>query len=129
MKDKILEISKKKTIRVIQQSSEKNCEFLSNFYTKNNVENKIFTFDKNFSNLMHQSDLCITRAGASTMAELSVFNIPFIAVPLPTSKDNHQFENANYYNNNGCCWLINQDDFEEKIEKTLNDIFEQKSDF
>ena len=78
---------------------------------------------------MHQSDLCITRAGASTMAELSVLNIPFIAVPLPTSKDNHQFENANYYNNNNCCWLINQDDFEEKIEKTLNDIFKQKSDF
>ena len=42
-------------------------------------------------------DFCITRAGASTLAELSFLNIPFMAVPLPTSKDNHQFENASFY--------------------------------
>ena len=56
-------------------------------------------------------------------------NIPFIAVPLPTSKDNHQLENANYYKKKDCCWIIEQSSFKEKIEKTLNDIIEKKKDY
>jgi len=56
-------------------------------------------------------------------------NIPFIAVPLPSSKDNHQFENANYYKNNDCCWIINQNDFEDKVENLLLEIINNKSDF
>ena len=129
LKDKILNISKKTPIRVIHQTSEKNYSSLSDFYRKKNIENKIFTFDNNFEGLMHESDLCITRAGASTLAELSVLNIPFIAIPLPTSKDNHQFENANFYKRKDCCWLIEQDHFEKKIEEVLIEIFEKKSVF
>ncbi len=56
-------------------------------------------------------------------------NIPFIAVPLPTSKDNHQFENANYYKVKDCCWLIKQNSFEEKIEEILEEILNNKSDY
>ena len=69
---------------------------------------------ENFADYIQQSDLCISRAGASTLAELSVMNVPFIAVPLPTSKDNHQLENANFYKNKDCCWLIEQTYFEER---------------
>ena len=129
LKNSLIEISKKFSIKVIQQTNEKNISFLSNFYSKNNIENKIFNFDKNFSIYMQKADLCITRAGASTLAELSVLNIPFIAVPLPSSKDDHQFENANFYNNNDCCWLINQDNFEEKIEDILKEILQNKTNY
>ena len=95
---------------------------------KNNLENKIFSFDKNLSNYIQQADLCITRAGASTLAELSVMNVPFVAIPLPTSKDNHQFENAVYYKNFDCCWIVEQNYFDEKIEDLLNNIMINKKD-
>ena len=55
-------------------------------------------------------------------------NIPFIAVPLPKSKDNHQLENANYYKDKDCCWIIEQKNFEEKIQNFLEDILKDKSD-
>jgi len=129
LKNSVVNISKKFSIKVIQQTNEKNIYDLRDFYSKNNIENTIFSFDKNFSNIIQQADLCLTRAGASTLAELSVLNIPFVAVPLPTSKDNHQFENANFYKNNGCCWIIEQNFFEEKIEEILKDIFVNKSDY
>ena len=129
LKNFVVNISKKKSIKVIQQTNEKNIAFLQNFYLKNNIENKIFSFDKNFFNSFQQTDICITRAGASTLAELSVMNIPFIAVPLPTSKDNHQFENANYYKNNGCCWIIEQTSFDEKIESLLKNIINNKREY
>ena len=96
---------------------------------KNNIENKIFNYEKNFINIIQKADLCITRAGASTLAELSVLNIPFIAVPLPTSKDNHQHENAIFYKNNDCCWIIEQEYFEAKIEEILKEILVKKSDY
>ena len=97
LKKCIVNISKKNPIKIIQQTKEKNIPLLTEFYSKNNIEHKIFSFDKNFASSIQQADLCITRSGASTLAELSLLNIPFIAVPLPTSKDNHQLENANFY--------------------------------
>ena len=129
LKNIILNISKKNLFKIFQQTSEKNISKLSEFYSKNNIENKIFSFNENFFDILQETDLCITRAGASTLAELSVMNIPFIAVPLPTSKDNHQLENANFYKRNGCCWTIEQNDFEEKIEECLREIIEKKSDY
>ena len=126
LKNSIANISKRKSIKIIHQTSEKNIVNLSKFYNDNNIENKIFSFDENFINTIQQADLCITRAGASTLAELSVLNIPFIAVPLPTSKDNHQLENAIFYKNKDCCWLIEQNHFESDIERVLDEIFELK---
>ena len=129
LKKKIVNISKKYPLRIIQQTNEKNILNLKDFYIKNDVENLVFSFDKNFEEIVGKSDFCITRAGASTLAELSVLNIPFIAVPLPTSKDNHQFENANFYKDKGCCWILDQKLFDMEIEELLKDIFENKTDF
>ncbi len=129
LKESIVKLSKKKLIKVFQQTNAKNILSLKDFYSKNNVENNIFSFEKNFDKILNQVDLCITRAGASTLAELSVLNVPFIAVPLPTSKDNHQFENAKFYEDKNTCWLIEQHSFEEKIDEYLKDIFEKKSDY
>ena len=129
LKKNIVNISKKFPIKIIQQTAEKNIDSLNDFYSKNHIESKIFSFDKNFIQNIQEADLCITRAGASTLAELSVMNIPFIAVPLPTSKDNHQMENANFYKENNSCWIIEQINFEEKIEEFLKDVLNNKSDY
>ena len=129
LKNSIVNISKKFPLNIIHQTNYKNITQLKDFYYKHNVENIIFSFDKNFDNIIKKTDLCLTRAGASTLAELSVLNIPFIAVPLPTSIDNHQFENANFYKNYDCCWIIEEKFFEEKIEEVLNEILIDKSDY
>ena len=102
---------------------------LVNFYSQNNIESKVFSFDHNLNEVLKQGDLCITRAGASSLAELSFLNIPFVAIPLPSSKDNHQYENANFYRNNNCCWIIEQNHFEEKIEELLNNILDDKREY
>ncbi len=126
----ILKISKIKSLKIIHQTNEKNIDFFKNFYTKNKIENNVFSFDENLNMLLKQSDLCISRAGASSLAELSLLNVPFIAIPLPTSKDNHQFENANYYKNKDCCWILEQKFFnEQKFEDLMIGIIENKDNF
>ena len=77
-----------------------------------------------------RQDLCITRAGASSLAELSFLNIPFIAIPLPSSKDNHQYENAKYYEEQDCCWIIDQKNFDDqKFEKFLLELTNKSQDY
>ena len=114
IKESILSVSKSCLINVIHQTSEKNINYLKNFYKINNIESKVFSFDQNLNELMKQSDLCISRSGASSLAEMSLMNVPFIAIPLPRSKDNHQYENAKYYYDKDCCWIIDQKKFDKK---------------
>ena len=127
LKKSILNISKKFSIKVIQQTKLTNISSLKKFYSENNIENEIFNFENNFIKKISETDICITRAGATTLAELSILNVPFIAVPLPSSKDNHQFENANFYEKNDCCWILEQNLFEEKIEHLIIEIMQNRS--
>ena len=128
--ESIVKISKVNPLKIIHQTNKKKVDFFKNFYSENKIENIVFNFNQNLDNLLNQSDLCITRAGASSLAEISFLNIPFIAIPLPTSKDNHQFKNANYYKNKGCCWVIDQMNFDKKkFEDLLQDLLKKEEDF
>ena len=113
-KEIMFEISSNFLIKIIQQTSRENIDNLKNFYDTNNIENIIFDFDENLISLINNSDLCITRAGASSLAEVSFLEKPFITIPLPTSKDDHQKKNAEYYEKKGCCWIFD--------EKRLNKV-------
>ena len=126
----LISIAKKVSIKIIHQTSEKNINFFKNFYSQNNIENKVFSFDHNLNKVLKQADLCITRAGATSLAELSFLKIPFVAIPLPSSKDNHQYENAKYYKEQGCCWIIDQKNFDEqKFEKFLLELVNKSQDY
>ena len=129
IKESLAILSKEFQLKIIHQTSKKNIFSLAEFYSSFEIENLIFDFNDDFIKILEQTDLCITRAGASTLAELSISNIPFIAVPLPTSKDNHQFENANFYEKKKCCWIIDQKIFQNTVKELLRDIFTNKSVF
>ena len=43
---------------------------------------------------MTAADLVVSRAGASTLAELTILGRPMVLVPLPTAADDHQRKNA-----------------------------------
>ena len=130
IKDSIIELKKKYDLKIYQQTNFENIENLKNFYNDNNIKNYIFEYDDSFLNIISKTDLCITRAGASTLSELIFLNIPFLAIPLPSSKDNHQYENANYYKDKNCCWILDQKEFNKgKLLEILNDIISNKNDF
>ncbi len=126
----IINLSIKHPIRIIQQTNSNNINELRKIYNDAKIENIIFDFSLNFKDLVSESDLCITRAGASSLAEMSIMNKPFLAVPLYNSKDNHQFENANFYQKLNCCWIMSQKDFDiHKLEQFLNKILSDKTDY
>ena len=113
-------------ISISQQCIDKQKNILSDFYDKNGIINYVFKFDENTIKLFSNSDLAITRCGASTIAELTHSLTPFIAVPLPNSINNHQYLNAKFYEENGCCFLLEQKNFTTEnlfnlVVKTIED--------
>ena len=124
----IIDISKKNKIFVIHQVvDKKTCVEIKNNYDQNNIGNFLFEFDTEIYDKFDNIDLAITRSGASTLNELVALGIPFIAVPLPKSKDNHQYFNAKYFADKNFCWLINQNEFENnEIEKFINSLLINK---
>ena len=101
-------------IEIFQQCAQSQANEIKNFYDKNNIKNFVFQFHSNIIELISSSTIAITRCGASTTAELLHALTPFIAVPLPNSIDNHQYLNAKYYESKGCCWLLEQNNFNTK---------------
>ena len=128
--ESIIYLSKKYKLKILQQTSFKNYKNLKVFYSNNNVENELFDFNENIFDFMSRANICITRAGASTLAELTFLNLAYIAIPLPFAKDNHQFENAVFYKSQGCCWMLNQNELNKNnLSNKLINMIENKDDY
>lgn len=57
---------------------------------------QVFDFIVDMGAFYSLSDLVICRAGASTLAELLIFNKSSILIPYPFATDNHQYYNAQF---------------------------------
>jgi UDP-N-acetylglucosamine--N-acetylmuramyl-(pentapeptide) pyrophosphoryl-undecaprenol N-acetylglucosamine transferase len=54
------------------------------------------------------ASVAISRAGASSLAELAAMRVPAVLVPYPAATDNHQLVNARAYEQSGAAHLMEQ---------------------
>lgn len=52
---------------------------------------------EDIAHLLSDTDIAITRGSATTLAEIDLFGIKKIIIPLPYSAENHQYWNAKEY--------------------------------
>ena len=117
------------SVEIFQQCIKEQKNFINDYYSKNNIKNYVFEFDSNVLKLILSSDLAITRCGASTTAELAHTITPFIAVPLPNSIDNHQYLNAKFYEDRGCCRILEQHNFNnENLFNLIMELVKNKNE-
>ena len=125
----MIDLNKDYEISLIQQVTDQSRKnFLIEKYNNAKIKNEIFGFDEEIYKKYYQIDFAITRSGASTISELVFFNIPFVAIPLPYSKDNHQYFNAKNYYEKKFCWIINQSEYKKENLKELIQNILQNSD-
>ena len=108
LKNSIIKISKKFKIKVFHQISSTDLLNFELFYKEHNIVNKLFNFEENIFKYISEANLAISRGGASTLSELAFLKVPFITIPFKHAKDDHQLENAIYYEKKDCCWLIKE---------------------
>lgn len=58
------------------------------------LDYRLVGFEENMPLLLAACDLALSRAGASTLAELTVVGVPSVLVPLPGAPADHQAKNA-----------------------------------
>ena len=78
----------------IHLCAQSDIEFLENIYTEYDMPHECYGFHERMSDIYSRCTMAICRAGASTLYELAVWQIPAIIVPYPYAADNHQFINA-----------------------------------
>lgn len=79
--------------------------------------------DNVYAYLAH-ADLVVSRAGASTLAEILAFGKPSILLPFPYATANHQEHNARVVENAGGAWVeldSDPDDLWNKVERLFSD--------
>ena len=93
-------------------------------YENENVH--IVPYVNDMPSLMHITDLIVSRAGASTLAELTALGVPAILIPSPYVSANHQEYNARVLEKVGAAKIIldkdlNSEILENEIENIVND--------
>lgn len=81
---------------------------------------KIVPFMEDLINLLKDSDLIVSRAGASTIAEITAIGLPAILVPSPYVTNNHQYKNAKELEDIGACKIVSEEEFSK--DKIINEI-------
>ena len=95
---------------------------------KSNFNYEIDSFFNNFEEILSKTNIAICRSGAGTINDLINHKIPAIILPLPSSKNNHQFENAKILSEIGCAILADKDLKElDKILLFIGNVIGDKS--
>jgi UDP-N-acetylglucosamine--N-acetylmuramyl-(pentapeptide) pyrophosphoryl-undecaprenol N-acetylglucosamine transferase len=70
----------------------------------------------------------VSRAGASSLAEIAAMRLPALLVPFPAAADNHQFSNASALEKTGAAMLLEQkNSTPEKIAAILVKLVEDEA--
>ncbi len=71
---------------------------------------------------------CVSRSGASSLAEIAALRLPSLLVPYPVAADNHQFINALAFEKTGAAKLLEQkNSTSEKVAAILIELVESEA--
>jgi len=116
---------KNKNYSVIFVTGTSYYEKVKNKRVSSNV--KIIPFINEMPGVMKVTDLIVTRAGASTMSEITALELPAIFVPSPYVANNHQYKNAkDLVDNNAGIMLEEKDLNEENLIKLIDETINNK---
>jgi len=99
---------RRRGIGIIHQAGERNLEQVRNAYAESGIDAEVFGFSDRIPEYMHEADLAVARAGASSMWELAANGLPTLFVPYPYAAGDHQYHNAKFLADRGLAWVVRQ---------------------
>ncbi len=86
-------------------------------------------FANNMCDLFKACDVCLTRAGANILAELTLAQVPFVAVPLTKQSRGEQVANARYFAQRGCGITLDEKDLSQTLERAVTGAYRNRNAF
>ncbi len=120
---------KKNGINIIHQAGESDFERVKNEYKEMGLDVELYSFTKDLASLITRADFGVSRAGASTLWELTANGLPALFVPYPYAAGDHQFFNAEFIVENELGWLQREgDNLNNTLMQVIKEPLKQKSE-
>jgi UDP-N-acetylglucosamine--N-acetylmuramyl-(pentapeptide) pyrophosphoryl-undecaprenol N-acetylglucosamine transferase len=97
-------------LAITHQTGERDLEMVRDRYGRAGLQARVEPFLYNMDREMKTADVVVSRAGATTLAELAAAGKAAILVPLPTATDDHQRRNAEAFVRQGAAVMVAQKD-------------------
>lgn len=107
----MLPVTFRRRLQVTHQARIEDIDAVRAKYAEHEIPAELATYLPDLPEQLAWAHLVIARAGASTLAELTVAGRPAILVPLPSATDDHQTANAREMTKAGGARTIAQGDF------------------
>jgi len=118
----------KRAIKVIHQAGENDYERVKKEYMNLGISVELYPFTTKIPELIQRADFAVSRAGASTLWELTTSGVPTLYIPYPYAAGDHQFFNAKFIVDNKLGWCEREgENLAEKLIEILDEPLEQKS--
>lgn len=117
--------------RIVHQTGAEQEQAVAEHYHRLGQTAEVRAFFDDLPQRLASADLAVSRAGATTLAELACGGCPAILVPFPNSFDNHQALNAQFYAAAGAARIVLQDRtparFHAELERQLRPLLLEES--
>ena len=115
-----------KNTAIYHQTGSADYEQMKEAYTTVKVPHEVFPFSDDMERYYGLSDVVISRAGASTIFELSYFKKTAVLVPYPFAAGAHQWKNAAHVEEIGGAYVISNDELTgDRLNSVLKELYER----
>ncbi|MFN3695507.1 MAG: UDP-N-acetylglucosamine--N-acetylmuramyl-(pentapeptide) pyrophosphoryl-undecaprenol N-acetylglucosamine transferase, partial [Ignavibacterium sp.] len=114
--EKILNTLKENDLQLIWQTGK---NYYDRYKNLNFATVKVFDFIDDMNKAYSACDLLVARAGATTIAELTVLGLPAILIPSPNVAENHQYHNAKSLSDENAAVLIKDDELDSELQQII----------
>lgn len=116
-------------IKIIHQAGDLDYERVKKEYEKLGVSVELYGFTQDMPSLIAEADFAVSRAGASTLWELTANGCPALYIPYPHAAADHQYHNAAFIVKNSLGWCQRESEgLEDKLLEILDEPLKEKSE-
>jgi UDP-N-acetylglucosamine--N-acetylmuramyl-(pentapeptide) pyrophosphoryl-undecaprenol N-acetylglucosamine transferase len=95
-------------LEIVHQTGARDLAWVREQYAAAGVTARVASFLDRVADEMSAASVVVSRAGATTLAELAALGRPAVLVPLPTATDDHQRKNAQVLVDGGAAVMVEE---------------------
>jgi len=115
--------------RLIHQTGAADREQVANCYAQLGLKAEVDAFIRDMAGVYGRADLVVSRAGATTCAELAAMGLPALLIPYPFAADDHQVTNGKYYEKGDGCRVLRESGLTgEILARTISEHLQNREE-